>query len=155
VIRELIARQVIDLLVETERRLGQFRIATVEDVRSQPESVVEFSQQLRDLKTELERFLNQRVYRHPRVAAMAEDGRRIIRALFDEMVRRPELLPPSHLRRWEGSSEHALHVAQGPAPFARACEKSLERVVADYLAGMTDRYIRQEYLRLFQTDSDC
>ena len=85
-------------------------------------------------KRQLERFLHARVYRHWRVMRMKHKGGRILRALFAEFVNSPELLPDRFARRREGD----------PLP----------RVVGDYLAGMTDRYAQQEYLRLFQPQPD-
>ena len=86
--------------------------------------------EVRRLKTELEEFLNQRVYRHYRVTRMAAKGRRIVQVLFAEFCRLPEL--------------HA------GALFAAGRGRGGPRVVCDYLAGMTDRYAQEEFLRLFQ-----
>jgi dGTPase len=155
VIRELIAWQVNDLLAETERRLRELRVGDVGDVRNQKEPIVAFGAELRELKAELERFLREQVYRHPRVLSMAARGRRILHAIFQELVRSPELLPPSHLRRWQGAPAHAESRSRLPPSFAIAGEAQVERVVGDYLAGMTDRFTRQEYLRLFHPDGDC
>jgi len=63
---------------------------------------------------------------------MAVKGARILRLLFDEFGRSPELLP---------------------ARYARKAKENLKRTVCDYLAGMTDRYAQLEYLRLFQPDT--
>ena len=78
---------------------------------------------------------------------MAAKGRRLLTELFAELVARPELLPERHLRRWTGGPGPAAGAAKAP-------EGSLARVVADYLAGMTDRYARQEHLRMFHPDAD-
>ena len=88
------------------------------------------SPDVRSLKAELEKFLHQRVYRHHRVLRMALKGSRILRTLFEEFCQHPELLPERYLQR-----------AQSQAP---------ERAVCDYVAGMTDRFAQDEYLRLFQ-----
>ena len=85
------------------------------------------------LKKELEAFLHRRVYRHYRVMRMAAKGRRVLHALFVEFGRSPDLLPERYGRRARVSGQ-------------------LERTVCDYLAGMTDRYAQDEYLRLFQPD---
>ena len=90
--------------------------------------------EVRQLKTALEAFLHQRVYRHYRVMRMAAKGRRLLQALFNEFCGAPEQLPS----RYAG----------------RARTPPLERTVCDYLAGMTDRYAQNEYLRLFQPDAD-
>ncbi len=154
VVRELIAWQVTDLIDETMRRLETYNIRTVEDVRAAPQPLVGFSQEVAELKQQFEDFLLQRVYRHHSVLRMTHSGQRIIEELFDEYVRRPELLPEKHLRRWVGACERI-----GPPPrhwltTARRTEDRLERVVADYLAGMTDRFAQMEYRRLFLPNTE-
>jgi dGTPase len=134
VVRALINWQVGDLLEHARKRLRANRIATVEDVRNCPEILAAPGPEVHELKTGLEAFLHARVYRHHRVLRMAAKGQRILRALFDEFRRAPELLPERYARR------------------ANAGE--LERTVCDYLAGMTDRYAQDEYLRLFQPYAD-
>ena len=100
VVRELIAWQVADLVAETEKRLIGTRISSVADVRDAPAALVGFSEELTNLKGQLESFLRMAVYRHLRVQRMARKGRRLLRSLFDEFVARPELLPQRSLRRW-------------------------------------------------------
>jgi dGTPase len=129
-VRYLIDRLVRDLLEHTLQRLRQQRIRSVADVRNASSGLVEPSPALSALKTELEQFLARAVYNHSRVQRMAVKGGRIIRQLFDEFCRAPQLLPERYHRRI---------AAQRP-----------ERTVCDYVAGMTDRYAQDEYLRLFQ-----
>jgi dGTPase len=132
VVRALINWQVSDLLEETRRRLGAARVASVDDVRRSSRPLVGFSPEVHALKTELEDFLKRRVYQHYRIERMAAKGRRVIRQLFEEFCRAPQLLPERYARR--------------------AQTVMVERTVCDYLAGMTDRYAQEEYLRLFQPD---
>lgn len=134
VVRALIDWQVSDLLEHTRQRLRQQRIRSVEDVRQAGELLVGPGPEVRRLKTALEEFLHRRVYRHYRVQRMAAKGQRILRALFNEYCRAPEQLPERYARR--------------------ALSGQRERTVCDYLAGMTDRYAQNEYLRLFQPYSD-
>jgi dGTPase len=133
VVRALIDWQVADLLEHTRERLRRHRVRTVEDVRRVPERLVGPGPEVEGLKHELEEFLRRRVYRHYRVMRMAAKGRRLLNALFVEFCRSPELLPERYGRRARVGGQ-------------------LERTVCDYLAGMTDRYARDEYLRLFQPD---
>ena len=149
VIRELLAWQVTDLLEETTRRLEQYNIRSLDDVRNAPVPLVGFTPQLAQYKAEWERFLHNRVYTHHSVLRMTHNGQRILEALFHEYVRHPELLPEKHFRRWSGAAER-----RGPPPPSwithhRRPIPQLERVVADYLAGMTDRFAQMEYRRLF------
>jgi dGTPase len=129
-VRHLIDRLVRDVLEHSLQRLRQERIRAVADVRNAASVLVEPSSSMRALKADMEGFLGRRVYNHSRVQRMAVKGGRIIRQLFEEFCRAPRLLPERYSRRIDG---------QRP-----------ERVVCDYVAGMTDRYAQDEFLRLFQ-----
>jgi dGTPase len=129
-VRTLIDWQVGDLLEHTRRRLRAHQVRSVEDVRRCPELIVAPGPELRTWKAELEAFLHERVYRHFRVMRMACKGQRFLTMLFEELCRTPAQLPQRYAER----------ARKGDAP----------RVVCDYLAGMTDRYAQDEYLRLFQ-----
>ena len=130
VVRDLIDWQVSDLLEHTRRRLREGNVRTVADVRKAAELLVGPGPEVQALKAELEDFLRREVYGHYRVLRMAAKGRRLLRALFEEFCRSPELLRDRYRRQAQA----------GPR----------ERAVCDYLAGMTDRYAQDEYLRLFQ-----
>src|SRR5262249_45692295 len=130
VVRALIDCQVRDLLEHTRQRLRQERVRSVEDVRRFPGLVVGPGPEVSALKAGLEAFLRARVYQNSRVQRMAVKGARIVRQLFAEFGRVPQLSPERYSRR----------VGDGPP----------ERTVCDYIAGMTDRYAQDEYLRLFQ-----
>jgi dGTPase len=151
VIRELIASQVDDLIAETTRRLAADNIRTVADVRAATEPLVGFGPELVARKAGLGKFLLERVYRHHRVARMAAQGQRLLRQLYAEFTSRPELLPERYQARW-AAAPSAVRRRAGPTVIPP--EPSVERVVADYLAGMTDRFARQEHLRLFHPDGD-
>jgi dGTPase len=130
VVRALIDWQVSDLLEQTRRQLRQERIGSVSDVRAAGKVLVVSGPEMRALKAGLEAFLHRRVYQHHRVMRMAVKGSRFLRQLFEEYCRHPTQLPERYARR--------------------IGEASPQRVVCDYLAGMTDRYAQDEYLRLFQ-----
>jgi dGTPase len=129
-VRALIDWQVGDLLEHTRQELHRARIRTVEDVRQWPGVLVGPGPEVEALKQELEDFLRRRVYQHHRVQRMAVKGERILHELFAQFCRTPQLLPDRYNRR-VGTA----------AP---------QRTVCDYLAGMTDRFAQDEYLRLFQ-----
>jgi dGTPase len=151
--RELLGMQVTDLLDETARRLESANVRSVEDVRQSRDELVGPSPSMALLKRELERFLRERVYRHHRVLRMTANGMRILKALFAEYVSAPELLPERHLRRWAGADAVVGPPAGAKLP-GRGPVPDLERVVGDYLAGMTDRFAQQEYRRLFHPSTD-
>lgn len=128
-VRVLIDWQVNDLLEQTRRNLVEHRIRSVEDIRNLTEPLAQPSSAMQRLKTEFEEFLTHRVYRHFRVQRMTTKARRFITELFQEFCRAP---------------------GQLPEPFAAAIRtQGVEQTVCDYLAGMTDRFAQDEYLRLF------
>ncbi len=128
-VRALIDWQVSDLLNQTRANLRERGIRSLDDVRSAECLMVVPGKEVQALKGGLEVFLNARVYRHHRVMRMARKGQRILNELFDELCGHPDQLPERYQAR----------TAQAP----------VARVVGDYLAGMTDRYAQDEYLRLF------
>lgn len=130
VIRKLIDWQVMDLLETTQANLRAEKIQSLADVRRADRWILSASAEVKQLKAELEAFLHERVYRHFQVMRMAIKGQRLLRALFAEFCARPLLLPTRYQKR--------------------ARENGLEQTVCDYLAGMTDRYAQDEYLRVFQ-----
>jgi dGTPase len=130
VVRALIDWQVGDLLIQTRTRLQAERINSLADVRGCPTALVGPGPDVRMLKTELEAFLHHHVYRHHRVMRMTVKGQRMVQAMFAEFCRLPGLLPQRYKERVE--------------------RETAERVVCDYVAGMTDRFAQDEYLRLFQ-----
>ncbi|MSQ94974.1 MAG: deoxyguanosinetriphosphate triphosphohydrolase [Gemmataceae bacterium] len=133
VIRKLIDWQVVDLLEATMENLRAQKIGCVEDVRRAPRLLVAPGPEVRDLKADLEVFLRDRVYRHHRVMRMAYKGQRILKQMFEEFCAHPRALPTRYRLRAEAGD--------------------LQPTVCDYLAGMTDRYAQDEYLRLFQPTS--
>jgi dGTPase len=151
VIRELIAWQVGELIAETERRLFANEIHTVDDVRECDQLIIEFNAEVTELKKELQQFLRDRVYKHHQVLRMANKGQMILRRLFQEFLNNPHLLPERYQLRWADSPLRKKSRPPSPSTYL---EPSLPRVIADYLAGMTDRFAREEYLRLFHPDND-
>jgi len=129
VIRLLINLLVTDLIETTLSRIEAMSIRSVEDVRSASENVVAFSPRTAELKRELEDYLFARVYRNWRVNRMANKARRFVKELFDAYVVEPNNLPTDYQER--------------------AARDGLKQTVCDYIAGMTDRYAQDEYLKLF------
>jgi dGTPase len=130
VIRKLIDWQVGDHLETTTRNLRERRISSIDGVRRSPTLLVEPSTEMKNWRASLETFLHENVYRHYRIMRMAHKGQRILRELFAEFCQHPDALPTRYRKRAE--------------------QESVEQTVCDYLAGMTDRYAQDEYLRLFQ-----
>jgi dGTPase len=121
---------VTDLLEQTKAVLHKERIQSLADVRGANKALVGPSRDVLALKAELEAFLRERVYQHYKVLRMGFKGQRILHRLFDEYRRHPSQLPDRY--------------------FERVQRGALEQTICDYIAGMTDRFAQDEYLRLFQ-----
>jgi dGTPase len=126
-VRRMINTLVVDLIEETRRRITLGGPTSVEDVR-RAGPLVGFSDQIFAEQEALKSFLRDKLYRHAEVMRMTTKSRRIVRELFDAFHQEARLLPADHQARVE---------AQGP------------RAIADYIAGMTDRYAIKEHRRLF------
>jgi len=128
-IRLIINELVIDLLDETSGRIERASIESVDGVQRQSGRLVGFTASVEEKKTQLKQFLFENLYRHYRVVRMAEKAKRVIGDLFAGYVANPRQLPP--------------HVS------TRVDDDGLDRVVCDYIAGMTDRFALDEHKRLF------
>jgi dGTPase len=135
-LRRMINHLVTDLIDASAERLKAAGVASIQEVRAQRAPLVGFSDSTRELNAALKSFLREHVYKHYKVQRMTSKARRVVRALFDAFFSDPGLMPDVH--RATGSRREAV---QGPSGRARA--------VADYIAGMTDRYAILEHRRLF------
>jgi len=134
-IRRMIDLMATDLIAETTRRIGQAKVKEVDDIRALGAPVAAFSDTMRAHDKALKAFLFDHMYRHFRVNRMSSKARRVVSELFSLLMNEPDCLP----------TEWQAEAANKPAE-ARA------RVVADYIAGMTDRYALDEHRRLFDPD---
>jgi dGTPase len=131
-VRRMINTLIVDLAEESSRRIVAAAPASIEDVR-QSAPLIAFSGSLRAEADELKRFLHDNLYRHYRVMRMTTKAKRIVRELFAAFYDEPRLLPVDHQAR-------------------AALDKA--RAIADYVAGMTDRYAIREHRRLYSVGDD-
>jgi len=136
IVRRLINCQVTDLVQTSMARLELHAPADLDAVRQHPEALIAFSDQMRELNLELKRFLRNHLYRHYRVHRMSAKAERVICALFEAFFNDPLLMP----------DEAQLKVAELKAS---AGDSGRARAVADYIAGMTDRYAIKEHARVY------
>jgi dGTPase len=136
IVRRLIGYLVDDLVEETSSRLEEAAPADVEAVRALDRTLVGFSDSTIGVHRELKMFLMDRLYRHSRVLRMTTKARRTVTELFEAFASDPRLMPPE----FAAAAERAAH-DRG--------DRGRLRVVADYIAGMTDRYAILEHQRLF------
>jgi len=136
IVRRLINCQVTDLVQTSMSRLELHAPASLEAVRGHPEALVAFSERMRELNLELKRFLRRHLYRHYRVHRMSAKAERVIRALFEAFFNDPRLMPDE--------AQHKVAVLR-----EQAGNSGQARAVADYIAGMTDRYAIKEHARVY------
>ena len=132
-LRRMINALIVDLIQTSQANISAANPQNLDDVRNAP-GLIRFSDAMRAQARELKHFLHENLYRHYQVNRMTSKARRIISELFAAFMAEPSLLPPNY---------------QSP----RGTEAALQaRQIADYIAGMTDRYAMREYRRLFAID---
>ena len=130
-IRRMLSDQVYDVIDATQQALNDARPADVDAVRTAP-ALVGFSAEMRAQSQELKRFLFRNLYRHPQVMEMTGRAQQVVRALFAAYVADPAAMKPRFAARAQAADN----------------ENAQARVVADFIAGMTDRYAAREHERL-------
>jgi len=139
-LRRMIDAMVQDLLAETRRRIAAAAPGSAAGLRALGRPLAGFSAAMEDDNRALKTFLFEHMYRHDHVNRMTDRARRVVAELFERLLAAPEHLPDD----WR---------AQAVGPDAPEDEWRRARVVADYIAGMTDRYALGEHTR-FQEKSD-
>jgi dGTPase len=130
-IRRMINLLIVDLTETSLRNIRSAKVQTVDDVRN-AKTLISFSDEMKIEASQLKVFLHQNLYRHYQVNRMTKKARRIVAELFDAFMAEPNLLPPDY-----------------------GCDISTAlqaRKIADYIAGMTDRYAIREYRRITSID---
>lgn len=135
-IRRMLSAQVYDVIKATQAALQLAAPVTVDAVRHVP-PLIQFSAVMREQSQALKRFLLDKLYRHPRVLNTTGQAQQVVRDLFERYLAQPDHMPESHQRRLA-----AERVSEAVS------ERALARIVADYIAGMTDRFALREHQRL-------
>jgi dGTPase len=135
-IRRMINYVVTDLIENSRRRINHAGIKSLEDVRRYPEPLIAYSAEVSEKSRELKRFLRQHLYAHEQVTRIMGEAVKIVRELFEAFMREPASLPPQYREKLRQQNE----------------TREQARTVADYIAGMTDRYAMREHARLFPDD---
>jgi dGTPase len=126
-IRRMLSDQVYDVLQATQRALEQHAPVSVEAVRAAP-ALVMFSAPMQQRSAQLKTFLLHHLYRHPQVMHTTDWAKQVVRELFQAYLNQPQAMPEGHAKR-----------------------DNLPRAVADYIAGMTDRFASREHARITGT----
>jgi dGTPase len=136
VVRRMIDYLVNDLIDASSQSVAAAAPASVAEVRVRSEPLLRFSDEVRAEHLELKRYLRDHLYRHYRVLRMTNKARKVVRDLFEVMLEDVDLMPTEHQ-----AAARRLEAEGGGSGRARA--------VADYIAGMTDRFAILEHRRLF------
>jgi len=126
-VRRLIGIMVDDVISESRQRLDNVNANRVEDIRALPDTAISISDGMKVAQDVLKQFLLNQMYRHPKVNKMTDLARRVVSDLFDLYMAKPEHLP-------------SVRGDRAPDPIRR---------VADFIAGMTDRFALEEHRRHF------
>lgn len=129
-VKAIINHLVTDLIHYATARIQELKIKTLDDVRERGKDIIGFSPETRKMNTELKRFLFSHLYRHYRVQRMAEKAKHVITQLFQAYTENTNILPEKFRKDYEET-------------------ESVQRVVCDYIAGMTDRFALDEHSKLF------
>jgi dGTPase len=135
-VRRMIGEMVIDLLDETKSRLKDLDPKSPDDIRANDRPIAGFSESMRANDSALKKFLFENMYRHYKLNRMTSKAKRVVKELFKLLVKEPECLPDELQAKCKNTSS-----------------ADTARVVADYIAGMTDRYALDEYQNLFDVQA--
>jgi dGTPase len=130
-VRRMIHLMVADVLEESRARIEAGKVSSVADIRAQPAPVIAFSPAMRENDIGLKRFLFQRMYRHERINRTMVEAKQVVRDLFRWHLERPDLLPPEWSRDMQAADL-----------------RQRARQVADYIAGMTDKFALEAHARM-------
>ena len=135
IVRRMINSLVTDLIATSEQNLKEKNPADIEAVRNLDGPMIMLSEDIRNKHQELKQFLRKNLYQHERVKQMTDNAKNTVRTLFDAYIQKSKLMPDDFQNR-----------------FNDACRESGTsggaRVVADYIAGMTDRYAFAEFEKI-------
>ena len=135
--RRMINRMVVDLIRQTIKNIESFDIQTLDDIRNLKQPLITFSKGMEANIATIKAFLHENMYHHYKVCRMTNKAKKIIQQLFDVFYHEPKCLP----NEWR------------KAALQSKTDNERAEIVADFIAGMTDRFATDEYKKLF--DIDC
>jgi len=134
-VRRLIGKLIEDVLIESERRIAAANPASSDEVRAAGVTLIGFSAAMAEVDSAIKAFLWTNMYRHARVIDVMTQAESVVQDLFVRFLEQPGDMP--------GEWAHGLEDADLPARARR---------IADFIAGMTDRFALTEHARLFQSN---
>ena len=136
IIRRMINYMIVDLIETSKQTMNKLELNHPDQAREQDSYIIGFSEQTHEQNLQLKRFLRTELYRHYRVHRMTKKAADVITALFNAFLEDPNILPPE-------SRQHCAKLKDEHG------DSGIARGIADYIAGMTDRYAIVEYERIY------
>jgi len=133
IVKELIDRQVKDLLFHSDKALNQAHLKSADDVKKRKKNLICFSDKMTSERHKLQKLVNEKLYHHYRVERMTSKAKRIINDLFRVYEKNPDQLPYSVYERNR-----------------RYAKKERYETICNYIASMTDRFALDEHKKLFE-----
>jgi len=140
IVRRLISCQVVDLIETSKARIEQAKPESITDVREHDQPLIAYSDSMREQNLAMKRFLRENLYMHYRVRRMSSKSARMLRELFGAFMDDDLLLPPEYQDKVRQQQRESG-------------DSGKARIIADYIAGMTDRYANAEYSKIFDPGS--
>jgi dGTPase len=134
-IRRMVDYLVSDVIMQSQKNIVESSVDSIQAVRAHPRPLISLSEEVLSEHQELKRFLRTKLYNHPKVREVMDEAGATLKGLFEAYMKDPSRLPPEHQTLVERAS-------------ARGGQPAAARVVADYVAGMTDRFAYQEREKL-------
>lgn len=147
-IRRMINTQVLDLCAQSQHNIEQAAPNSIDDVRASA-PLIAFSPAMTQHQLEMKRFLRKNLYQHYKVARMSAKAKTIIHDLFWLFMEQPELLPNEY--QLEQDLKNKQHETTNTL---QDTQSLMARNIADYIAGMTDRFAIKEHIRLFSISAE-
>ena len=132
-VRRIINLLITDLISNSEKNILEHNIETPQDVKNFDKQIIGFSEKIKMENITLKRFLHKNLYQHPDVKMMTDKAVNVVSNLFEAYLNDINLLPKEYLKY----------------NLEKINNKSKERVISDYIAGMTDRFALEEYKKLY------
>jgi dGTPase len=129
---QFIKHMLSDVIAQTNANLRDLKINSVDDVRKAGKQIVNFSDDFNKKLLQVRKFLWEKMYRHHKVLIMTSKAKRVVTELFDFYIENPKCLPPQWIVHSEDKNETAV-------------------AIADFIAGMTDRYAFRQHAKIFDT----
>ena len=136
-VRRMINDMILDVADTSRRNLQELQPQSVEDIRSCGRGVIDFSENMKAQMQSLKGFLFPNMYRHYKINRMTSKGKRIIKDLFSLLFAENNILPP----QWQSKARLCPQNADG--------QKQKARLIADFVAGLTDASAIELHTRLF------